>query len=171
MKNKKGFTLVELLAVIVILALIMSIAIVSIGGVLKSSRENTFKETALSIISGVKMQLTVANELKAGTYYFTTNLLDNDNELPFGGKIKYGSGGTAVPGTNGVITRVNGSYTTTCAQDTASYVSIKNESEKYTFYICLTPASITTTSQKFLKGTEADLYSSSVKTVQDVTLS
>ena len=34
--NKKGFTLVELLAVIVILALIMSIAIVSIGGILKS---------------------------------------------------------------------------------------------------------------------------------------
>ena len=75
MKNKKGFTLVELLAVIVILALIMSIAIVSIGGVLKSSRESTFKETALSIINGVKMQLTVANQLKEGNYYFNSSYI------------------------------------------------------------------------------------------------
>ena len=179
MKDKKGFTLVELLAVIVILALIMSIAIVSIGGVLKSSRENTFKETALSIISGVKMQSTVPNELKAGTYYFTSNLLDNDNELPFGGKIKYstvtttGTSPNAVPGTNGVIGRVTYKEVnaTNCKQSTSSYVSVKNVNEKYEFSICLTPATITTTSQKYLYGKEADLYGSSVTTVFDCTVS
>ena len=76
MKNKKGFTLVELLAVIVILALIMGIAVVSIGGVLNNARQSTFKETALSIINGVRQQATIANELDPGYYYFTVNLLE-----------------------------------------------------------------------------------------------
>ena len=170
MKNKKGFTLVELLAVIVILALIMGIAVVSIGGVLKSSRESTFKETALSIINGVKMQLTVANQLKEGKYYFKNTLLDNDNELPFGGQINYGTwAATAetVPGTNGVIYRA-GNYDESCTATTNSFVSIKNELEKYIFYICLTPVDATSTSsKKYLKGKEADLYGSSVQTVFD----
>ena len=174
MKNKKGFTLVELLAVIVILALIMGIAVVSIGGVLKSSRENTFKETALSVINGVKMQLTVANELKAGTYYFTNQLLENDNELPFGGKINYTTptGATAVPGTNGVLKRVTEKEvnTTNCTQSVGSFVTITNNNEKYEFSICLTPDSITTSSQKFIRAKEIDLYGSSVQTVFDVTV-
>ena len=172
MKNKKGFTLVELLAVIVILALIMSIAIVSIGGVLKSSRESTFKETALSIINGVKMQLTVANQLKSGTYYFTESLLDSDNELPFGGKINYtASGGTAVPGTNNLLRRIT-TENTTCTKDSTSYVTITNTNEKYTFKICLTPKPLDGTSfsssQKYIYGSEEDLYKSDSTVVKDV---
>ena len=53
MKNKKGFTLVELLAVIVILALIMGIAVVGIGSVLSTSRTKIMYENALSIVEGV----------------------------------------------------------------------------------------------------------------------
>lgn len=71
-KNKKGFTLVELLAVIVILALIMSIAVVSMGGIMQSAREGTFKDTALSIIDGVKTQLSINGQLgnMGDSYYF-----------------------------------------------------------------------------------------------------
>ncbi|CAG7648275.1 type II secretion system protein [Paenibacillus allorhizosphaerae] len=45
MKNQKGLTLVELLAVIVILGVIAAIAIPSIGGVIKSSKLNADKES------------------------------------------------------------------------------------------------------------------------------
>ena len=179
MKNKKGFTLVELLAVIVILALIMSIAIVSIGGVLKSSRESTFKETALSIINGVKMQLTVANQLKPGTYYFDKKLLDSDNELPFGGKINYTplSGGTEVPGTNKLLSRIASPTDITasgkCTKDTSSYVSVTNTQEKYVFSICLTPLkpegdNAFNSSQKFIAGTEEQLLSSTSDVVKAI---
>ena len=50
MKNKnKGFTLVELLAVIVILAVILVIAIPQIMNVIKSSRISSFKDSAMLI--------------------------------------------------------------------------------------------------------------------------
>ncbi len=44
MKDRKGFTLVELLAVIVILAIIMIIAIPSVLGTLETARRKTFVE-------------------------------------------------------------------------------------------------------------------------------
>ena len=44
MKNKNGFTLVELLAVIVILAVIMIIAIQSVLNILQTAKEKSFKE-------------------------------------------------------------------------------------------------------------------------------
>lgn len=49
--NKKGFTLVELLAVIVILAVVMLIGTVSIGGVRNKINKNMF-ETKLELIIG-----------------------------------------------------------------------------------------------------------------------
>ena len=176
--NKKGFTLVELLAVIVILALIMAIAIYSISGILQSSRENTFKETALNVINGVRMQLTASNQLKAGKYSFTSGLLDNDNDLPFGGKIHYGtvtSGGNAVAGTNNVIGFESSSLTeisaTDCTQSTPSYVLVTYDGSKYVFSICLTPDSITSSSQNYIRGTEAALFGNTTTTVFPVSVS
>ena len=49
--KKKGFTLVELLAVIVILAVILLIAVPKIGDVIYSSRKNTFKNSAYALVS------------------------------------------------------------------------------------------------------------------------
>ena len=46
MKNKKGFTLVELLAVIVILAIVVGIALTTILPTLKQSRQRAFNLTA-----------------------------------------------------------------------------------------------------------------------------
>lgn len=91
--NKKGFTLVELLAVIVILALIMSIAVVSMGGIMQSAREGTFKDTALSIINGVKQQLSINGQLgNVGNsyYFFQEKLLEKGGATsPLGGDISY----------------------------------------------------------------------------------
>ncbi len=49
MKNNKGFTLVELLAVIVILAIIMIIAIPAVLETMQSARKKTFKEYAMKV--------------------------------------------------------------------------------------------------------------------------
>ena len=46
MKNNKGFTLVETLAVIVLLSVILSIAIPSISGVIARNNRNRYKEAA-----------------------------------------------------------------------------------------------------------------------------
>ena len=113
--NKKGFTLVELLAVIVILALIMAIAVVSMGGIMRSAREGTFKDTALSIISGVKQQLAINGQMgntETGYYFFQERLLEKGGKTsPLGGDILY----VAAPDNTGK-TATNGSTTKTVTQ-------------------------------------------------------
>lgn len=56
-KNEKGLTLIELLAVIVILGIIAAIAIPSIGNVIQKSREDAIKADAIQIINGAKMYI------------------------------------------------------------------------------------------------------------------
>jgi type IV pilus assembly protein PilA len=53
LKNKKGFTLVELLAVIVILAVILAIAVPSISGVMDSAKQSAFEDNVKLIIKGI----------------------------------------------------------------------------------------------------------------------
>ena len=54
MKSKKGFTVVELLAVIVVLAIVMGIAAVAITNVLDSTRKNAYVASAKQFIAGAK---------------------------------------------------------------------------------------------------------------------
>ena len=58
-KNKKGFTLVELLAVIVILAVILVIAIPRIIDVIDSSKLSSFESSARMIISDAEKQYAI----------------------------------------------------------------------------------------------------------------
>ncbi len=53
LKNQKGFTLVELLAVIVILAIILAIAIPAITGLIRNMSENAFESSVKMLIKGV----------------------------------------------------------------------------------------------------------------------
>jgi len=57
MKNKKAFTLVELLAIIVILAVILAVAIPNVVTVINSSRENAFKRSAGLILRQAKKEI------------------------------------------------------------------------------------------------------------------
>ena len=50
LKNKKGFTLVELLAVIVVLAIIMVIATQQVGKAINNARANSFVESYQMIV-------------------------------------------------------------------------------------------------------------------------
>jgi type IV pilus assembly protein PilA len=54
--NKKGFTLVELLAVIVILAIILAIAVPSISGMINSAKRSSFEDDAKMILTGLEYQ-------------------------------------------------------------------------------------------------------------------
>ena len=166
--NKKGFTLVELLAVIVILALIMAIAIYSISGILQSSRESVFKDTGLSVIRGVKNQLLALNTQEEGTYYFTEGLLESNNDLPFGGTIKFmpsgqsgvknittSSGATPIYRKN--ITDSSGMETSCSMSSTASYVNVYLDGSTYVYVVCLIPNDTSSDSVRFLAGKESAL--------------
>lgn len=68
MKKKNGFTLVELLAVIVILAIIALIAIPTILGIINTAKKGAFKASVLGVI-------------EAGEFYMATNTINyNENE-------------------------------------------------------------------------------------------
>ena len=59
--NKKGFTLVELLAVIVILAIILAIAVPSITGILNSAKRSSFEADVKLIIKGIEYKMLEAD--------------------------------------------------------------------------------------------------------------
>ena len=68
--NKKGFTLVELLAVIVVLAIIMIIAVPSVMESMNSARKNAFKIYAQKVLNTAqtKHQASVLTGTNTATY-------------------------------------------------------------------------------------------------------
>ncbi|TYS66147.1 prepilin-type N-terminal cleavage/methylation domain-containing protein [Bacillus infantis] len=66
LKNEKGLTLIELLAVIVILGIIAAIAIPSIGGIIQKSKEDAVKADAIQVINGAKLYVAANGVPKAG---------------------------------------------------------------------------------------------------------
>ena len=69
---KKGFTLVELMAIIVLLAVVMAMIVPTIIGVIESSKKDAFMSDVKSIIREIN------NELASGTYYDITQLNVDD---------------------------------------------------------------------------------------------
>ncbi|MFA5408782.1 MAG: prepilin-type N-terminal cleavage/methylation domain-containing protein [Bacilli bacterium] len=56
-RNKKGFTLVELLAVIVILAIILAIAVPGIAGIINGAKKESFESNAKSLVTGIEYKV------------------------------------------------------------------------------------------------------------------
>ena len=79
--NKKGFTLVELLAVVVILALVMGIAATSMLSTMNSSRKNTLHSAAQTAATNLNnwiaddMLATTTSDQKLGNDFIKATLL------------------------------------------------------------------------------------------------
>ena len=94
MKNNKGFTLVEILAVIIIIGILMIIAIPAVTKNISDSRATTFIDTAnkfidVAIADITALDYSVTN--KDYTYYIPTKCLkteNNANESPYGKFVK-----------------------------------------------------------------------------------
>ena len=81
--GEKGFTLVELLAIIVILSIIMVIAVPNVLGIIDNARNNSFLATAKRIVLSVKtktatnINLIPTTNLTAKVITFDSLELDN----------------------------------------------------------------------------------------------
>ncbi|WP_342559661.1 type II secretion system protein [Psychrobacillus sp. FSL W7-1457] len=89
LKNQKGLTLVELLAVIVILAIVSAIAVPAIGGIIENSRYSAVKADATNVLNAAKMYFIDNPEEKAtdGVVSVKVSVLIEKNYLESAGKI------------------------------------------------------------------------------------
>ena len=155
--NKKGFTLVELLAVIVILAILMAIAATNLGPVIDNSRRASMRSTAQQIMSSVQSQLTSSFELYPGYYQWSVGILDSGGiNAPFGGDYRYH--GVAEDETTDEKKIGSGVFkmkgeAPTCNASATSYIIIdRTEDGRYDYTICLT-----TTQNSYLYGNRTDV--------------
>lgn len=111
LKNEKGLTLIELLAVIVILAIISAIAIPAIGNIIDNSRYNAVKADAINVLNAANLYYT---DNPDATTAVTVANLKSDKYLDSSGKITEGSVSIAVPHALTITTAITyGSSTVT----------------------------------------------------------
>lgn len=77
MKNKKGFTLVELLAVIVILGVLLMIAVPAVQNVIKKAKNNATQKQAELFIDAAK-KMTIIDEATSDMVIYKLRDLDSD---------------------------------------------------------------------------------------------
>lgn len=122
MKNNKGFTLVETIAVIIILGVVLSIAVPSITNVVKSTNKNRMISDAETFISEVKEYVesdTIGNTPKDNKY----KLVDIKTKLsksPYGKEYKKNS---YVDITNYSVCLTDGEYQATT--ETEGSITVK----------------------------------------------
>ncbi|MCM3710761.1 competence type IV pilus major pilin ComGC [Sporosarcina luteola] len=103
LRNEKGLTLVELLAVIVILGIIAAIAVPAIGGIIESSRikaqfsdgQNVLSAANLYFIENPGADPVTIEELVDGDYLDNAGSFDADND----GTVTYKKGGNELDAT------------------------------------------------------------------------
>ncbi|MFC4022541.1 competence type IV pilus major pilin ComGC [Oceanobacillus longus] len=94
MKKEKGFTLVELLAVIVILGIILAIAVPSVSGLITKS-ENDAKQANVELIENAARLADLSGLFPEGGMsvedLITEGFLDGDIDVPGGSEVYKGT--------------------------------------------------------------------------------
>lgn len=102
MKDQRGLTLVELLAVVVILGIISAIAVPSIGGLIDKSKKDAHLANAEQMVNSAKLAVATDVNLQKDTKYLTLTYLETENFLedvkdPDGKTSNYLKGESKVP--------------------------------------------------------------------------
>ena len=111
-KNNKGFTLVETIAVIIILGVVLSITVPSITNVVKSTNKNRMISDAETFISEVKEYVesdTIGNTPKDNKY----KLVDIKSKLsksPYGGNYNMESSFVIINNNSYTVCLTDGEY-------------------------------------------------------------
>ena len=109
-KNQKGFTLIELMAVIVILAVLVMVAIPAVTTYLDSARKGAFSNSAKAAVSAVRNDVIINgfNSTTTESVYDLAKinaLMDKQiTNSPFGGTFNNDSVKVKVTNNNGVYT-------------------------------------------------------------------
>ena len=102
--NRKGFSLIELIGMVVILGILMIITVPNIASILKNNRENIVKEDINKIVSGAKNKINT-KQAKNPSYegscvVMTVGFVDSNDDLKTGL-----NGGTYNKGSSFVVIR------------------------------------------------------------------
>ena len=88
MKNNKGFTLVEVLAMLVVLGIIIGVTVPNITGILNNQKTNLIAEDGIKMIENAKNEFIVSEKVKypedGKCVIFTLDRLDKNSDIETG---------------------------------------------------------------------------------------